>query len=111
VAEVECPSCGSAELDLVEVLRDERRRIACSVCGHEWLRGEAKRVYRSTTTIDDLRGKFPTPADVLPANLQRAETLKAQFLKANPESKWSTTVFRKRYRQLFSETGLPTASP
>jgi hypothetical protein len=78
VAEVECPSCGSAELDLVEVLPDERRRIACSVCGHEWLRGEAKRVYRSTTTIDDLRGKFPTPADVLPANLQRAETLKAQ---------------------------------
>jgi hypothetical protein len=85
VPEIKCPSCGSAELDLVEVLPDERRRIRCSACSHEWLRGEAKRVYKTTSTIDDLRRRFPAPADVMPENIQRAEALKAQFLQAHPE--------------------------
>jgi hypothetical protein len=39
---VVCPECGSKELELVEVLEDERRKIRCASCGHEWLRGEAK---------------------------------------------------------------------
>jgi hypothetical protein len=39
---VTCPECGSEELGLVEVLEDERRRLKCEVCGHEWLRGDAK---------------------------------------------------------------------
>lgn len=43
-----CEQCGSDELQLVEVLDDERRRIKCESCGHEWLRGEARA--RSTTS-------------------------------------------------------------
>ena len=39
---VDCPQCGSNDLDLIEVLEDERRRVKCESCGHEWLRGEAK---------------------------------------------------------------------
>jgi hypothetical protein len=37
-----CPQCGSLDIDLVGVLQDERRRVKCEACEHEWLRGEAK---------------------------------------------------------------------
>jgi hypothetical protein len=111
VPEIVCPSCGSAALDLVEVLPDERRRIRCSACGNEWLRGDPKRVYKTTSTIDDLRRRFPAPADVRPENIQRAEALKAQFLQARPEGRWSTSAFRERYQRLFSKAGLAAAIP
>ena len=39
---VVCPKCGSTDLDLVEVLEDERRLVKCEACGHEWLRGDAQ---------------------------------------------------------------------
>jgi transposase-like protein len=39
---VACPKCGASNLDLVEVLEGERRRVKCEKCGFEWLRGEAK---------------------------------------------------------------------
>jgi hypothetical protein len=39
---VKCPECGSEDLDLIEVQEDGRRRIACTTCGNEWLRGQVK---------------------------------------------------------------------
>lgn len=38
-----CEECASNDLDLVEVLPDGRRRVACASCGHTWIRGTADR--------------------------------------------------------------------
>jgi hypothetical protein len=54
---------------------------------------------------------LPRPADVRPQVLQRAEALKARFLKANPEGKTTQTEFRETYQHLFSKDGLAEASP
>ena len=57
---VECPQCGSSELALVEVLEDERRRIGCELCGHQWLQGEAKRASpRGRPTREPAEAKPP----------------------------------------------------
>jgi hypothetical protein len=108
---VACPECGSAELDLVEVLEDERRRVKCESCGHEWLRGEARVVYKTTASIDDLRKRFPSPEDVKPDILDRADLLKQQYLKDHPSSTAQAVEFRERYRQVFSKEGLKDAAP
>ena len=59
---VACPECGSVELDLVELLEDERRRVKCQSCGHEWLRGEPQqqRVGAKRTLRDPAEAKEPT---------------------------------------------------
>ncbi len=108
---VECPECGSTELDLVERLEDERRRLKCESCGHEWLRGEARAVYKTTTSIDDLRKRFPSPEDVKPDIVERADLLKQQYLKDHASSSAAAIEFRERYRQVFSEEGLRDTAP
>jgi hypothetical protein len=108
---VMCPQCGSSEIDLKEVLEDERRRIRCESCGHEWLRGEARVVYKSTTSIDDLRLRFPSPDDVEASVAERAERLKREFLAANPSSTPQALDFRERYQRIFSRQGIEQAAP
>lgn len=108
---VACSECGSDELDLLEVLPDERRRIKCESCGNVWLRGQAKRVYRTITTIDDLRTRFPSPQDVDAQVRQRAASLKADYLEEHPSSSPTAVDFRERYRELFTKEGLPRATP
>lgn len=54
---VACPECGPSELDLLEVLEDERRRLKCEACDHEWLRGEAQGGHRSSALSDLLLGR------------------------------------------------------
>lgn len=39
---VTCPNCGGDDLDLVERLPGETRRIRCNACGHDWVRGQAR---------------------------------------------------------------------
>lgn len=108
---VSCPQCSSTDLDLVEVLEDERRRLKCEDCGHEWLRGEARVVYKTTTSIDDLRKRFPSPEDVKPDVLDRASVLKQEYLKAHPASTVQAVEFRERYQEIFSPEGLSKATP
>lgn len=108
---VECPECSSAELGLVEVLEDERRRLKCESCGHEWLRGVARVVYKTTASIDDLRKRFPSPEDVKPDILDRADLLKQEYLKDHPSSSAQAVEFRERYRRIFSREGLQGAAP
>jgi hypothetical protein len=108
---VACPECSSTELNLVEVLEDERRRLKCESCGHEWLRGEARVVYKTTISIDDLRKRFPSPDDVKPDTLDRADQLKQEYLKTHPSSTAQAVEFRERYRQIFSKEGLKGAVP
>ena len=108
---VACPECGSGELDLVEMLEDERRRLKCETCGHEWVRGEARVVYKTTTSIDDLRKRFPSPDDVKAESAQRARELKQVFLTAHPAADPRALEFRERYRQIFSREGLRGSVP
>lgn len=108
---VTCPQCGSTDLDLVKVLEDERRRVKCETCRHEWLRGEARVVYKTTTSMDDLRRRFPSPDDVEPGISAGAADLKREYLDRHPSSSTSAVEFRKRYGQLFSRERLEQATP
>lgn len=108
---VACPECGSAELDLVEVLEDERRRLKCESCGHEWLRGEARVIYKTTRSIEDLRKSFPSPDDVRPEVAERARVLKEKYLKTHPAASSQALEFRERYQEVLSKEGLAQASP
>lgn len=108
---VACPECGSADLDLVEVLEDERRRVKCESCGHEWLRGEARVVYKTSRSIEDLRKSFPSPDDVRPEDAERARALKEEYLKGHPAASTQALEFRERYQAVFSKEGLAKASP
>ncbi len=69
-----CPSCASGDLS-GEPTDDGRIRTVCHDCGHEWMRGEAKRVYKTVTTIEDLRRRFPSPGDVRPEVVERVAAL------------------------------------
>ena len=108
---VACPECSSTELDLVEVLKDERRRLKCEDCGNEWLRGEARVVYKTTRSIEDLRKSFPSPDDVRAEVAERARALKEEYLKGHPAASPEALEFRDRYRQIFSKEGLKGTAP
>jgi hypothetical protein len=108
---VVCPSCGGDDVDLVEATDDGRRRVRCLECGEVWVRGEAKRVYRTTTTFDDLRRRFPGPEDVPEHARRAAEDLKAQFLRRHPVVDPAVVSFWHRYQEVFSPEGLYAADP
>jgi hypothetical protein len=107
---ISCPSCGSGDPD-GEALDDGRIRTICTGCGHEWLRGEAKRVYQSVKTIHDVRRQFPGPDDVRPEARQRVEDLKQRFLAERPEPRPEVLAFWAKYAEIFSERGLGQADP
>ena len=48
---VACPNCDSSELELDEILEDQRRQIRCESCGHVWIRGESKPIPRRPKSV------------------------------------------------------------
>jgi hypothetical protein len=108
---VECQNCGSNDLELVEVLEDERRRLRCLSCAHEWLRGEPKRVYKTTTTFQDLKGTFPSQDDVSAEALARASELAKAFRTTHVDMDPRVAAFRARYLDLFSQDALAHVTP
>ncbi len=108
---VECPNCSSSDLDLVEDLDDGRKRVRCNSCHHEWIRGEAKRVFKTTATFEDLRKRFPSPDDIAPDVVRLVADLKAAYLLEHPTADARALEFRDRYGRMFSQSALPTASP
>jgi Zn ribbon nucleic-acid-binding protein len=111
---VECPQCSSSDdLDLIEDLADGRKHIRCPACGHDWLRGEERRVYKTVQppTFEETRAQFPSADDAPAAAVQRAAALKAEFLQAHPASEPGTVEFRDRYRGLFSKERLASTTP
>lgn len=112
MALIACPKCQSEDITGT-AQPDSQILIHCADCGHEWLRGEARRDpgRPAVQTIDSLHAAFPTAADVRPDVRERVELLKAEFQLDRPQTDPGVGAFRERYQQLFSVEGLPDASP
>ena len=110
MALIACPKCNSENIDGVPQ-PDSQLLIHCSDCGHEWLRGEARRDpgRPAVRTIDSLHASFPTAADVRPDVRERVALLASEFLLDRPEPDPEVAGYRARYQELFSREGLSTA--
>jgi Zn ribbon nucleic-acid-binding protein len=114
VVPVECPQCSSSDdLVLIEDLEDGRKHIRCPACGHDWLRGEERRVYRAVPppTLEEMRAQFPSAAAAPTGAVRGAAALKAEYLQAHPASDPRGVEFRDRYKGLFSKERLGSTTP
>jgi hypothetical protein len=112
MALIACPTCNSEDINGTPQA-DSRLLIHCNECGHEWLRGEARRdpARPAVRTIESLHAAFPTVADVRPDVRERVAMLVSEFLLDRPEPDPEAAPYRARYQELFSREGLPTATP
>jgi hypothetical protein len=112
LALITCPTCSSEDIDGTPQ-PDSRLLIHCNACGHEWLRGEARRdpARPAVQTAESLQATFPSPADVRPDVRERVMLLTSEFLMERPEPDPAVEAYRVRYAELFTRDGLPTATP
>jgi hypothetical protein len=112
MALIACPKCASEDIDGTPQ-PDSRLLIHCQSCGHEWLRGEARRdpSRPAVQTIDSLHAEFPTVLDVRPEVRERVMMLQSEFLLERREPDPAVAEYRARYQEAFSREGLPTAPP
>ncbi len=112
MALITCPTCRSEDIDGTPQ-PDSRLLIHCNACGHEWLRGEARRdpARPAVQTAESLQATFPAPADVRPDVRERVMLLTSEFLMERPEPDPAVEAYRVRYAELFTRDGLRTATP
>ncbi|MGZ6812093.1 MAG: hypothetical protein ACXVF0_20655 [Blastococcus sp.] len=112
MALIACPKCSSEDIDGIPQ-PDSRLLIHCQNCGHEWLRGEARRdpSRPAVQTIDSLHAEFPTVLDVRPEVRERVMMLQSEFLLERREPDPSVADYRARYQEAFSREGLPSVPP
>src|SRR5688500_17441740 len=112
MALIACPQCNSEDITGTPQA-DSRLLITCAACGHEWLRGEARRgpSRPAVRTIDSLHASFPTPLDVRFDVRERVSTLIADYTPTHRGTDPDVAEYRARYQELFSREGLPSASP
>jgi hypothetical protein len=112
MALIACPKCNSEDINGTPQA-DSRLLIHCEDCGHEWLRGEARRdpSRPAVRTIDSLHAEFPTTRDVRPDVRERVATLVADFQLNHPAPDPAVAAYRERYQEMFRREGLATASP
>jgi hypothetical protein len=112
MALIACPKCNSEDINGTPQA-DSRLLIHCEDCGHEWLRGEARRdpSRPAVRTIDSLHAEFPTTRAVRPDVRERVATLVADFQLNHPAPDPAVAAYRERYQELFRREGLATASP
>ena len=112
MALIACPKCNSEDINGTPQ-PDSRLLIHCEDCGHEWLRGEARRDpgRPAVRTIDSLHAAFPTVLDVRPDVRERVAMLVSEFQLDHPQPDPEVADYRAKYQELFSREGLPTASP
>jgi hypothetical protein len=112
LALITCPTCSSEDIDGTPQ-PDSRLLIHCNACGHEWLRGEARRdpARPAVQTAESLQATFPSPADVRPDVRERVMLLTSEFLMERPEPDPAVEAYRVRYAELFTRDGLRTATP
>jgi hypothetical protein len=109
---LECATCQTDEhVELVQRLSGTQKKVKCTNCGDEWLRGEPARQSRPLPTLEDIKKQFPKPGDVDPVKLARANELKAEFLRREPEPVPNVAPYWRKYQQVFSAEGLPRADP
>ncbi|QDW30917.1 hypothetical protein FFF93_014920 [Arthrobacter sp. KBS0702] len=110
--DLDCSTCLTDEYVVrVEMLSGTQRRLKCEHCGFEWLRGEPERQKIPLPTLEDIKKRFPKPGDVDPVKLARANELKSEFLKREPEPEPNVAPYWAKYQQVFSAEGLPNADP
>lgn len=110
--DLDCSTCLTDEYVVrVEMLSGTQRRLKCERCGFEWLRGEPERQKIPLPTLEDIKKRFPKPGDVGPVKLARANELKSEFLKREPEPEPNVAPYWAKYQQVFSAEGLPNADP
>ena len=112
MALINCPICSSEDINGTPQ-PDSRLLIHCNNCGHEWLRGEARRdpARPAVRTIESLHASFPTAADVRPEVRERVMLLASEFLLERPETDPDVEAYRSRYAELFTREGLRSATP
>ena len=112
MALIACPKCNSEDITGTPQA-DSRLLIHCADCGHEWLRGEARRDpgRPAVRTVDSLHAAFPTAADVRPDVRERVQLLVSEFQLEHREPDADAAAFRTRHQELFSRDGLSSASP
>ncbi|WP_435735294.1 hypothetical protein V5D56_10480 [Cellulosimicrobium sp. PMB13] len=114
IAGLECGTCGSGDIELLDVLPDGRRRVCCVDCGQSWVRGTATVPTRPRPlpTFEELRKTFPSADDVVPERLVHAEVLKRRYLaEVSPLPDPAVAHYWTKYQRIFSAEGLPTADP
>ena len=107
-----CPVCSDEyDIELVRV-EDDGARVVRHRCGWEWTHG-APRVARPKAghAFDTLKSRFPKPEDVDTRWAERAERLKAEFLRRTPQPDTRVAAYWARYQHIFSREGLWTCSP
>jgi len=109
---IACPQCSSEDINGTPQA-DSRLLIHCENCGHEWLRGEARRdpSRPAVRTIDSLHAAFPSPLDVRLDVRERVAGLVSDFQVDQHELDPAVAEFRAKYQPLFTGDGLRDASP
>ncbi|KQS69153.1 hypothetical protein [Modestobacter sp. Leaf380] len=112
MALITCPECSSEDITGTPQ-PDSRLLIHCAACGHEWLRGEARRdpARPHARTAETLAAEFPQAADVRPDVRERIAALEAEFLTVEREPDPDAEGFATRYREQFAAENLRDASP
>jgi len=112
ILDLNCPACGTDEhVKLVANMPDARKKLGCTSCGREWVRGTASEKVPTLPTLAEIRARFPKPGDVDPERLAHAQELKLSFLSKVPEPDPDVIQYWHRYQHVFSAVGLPTAAP
>lgn len=111
MAVARCTSCGSSDIGLLETLPDTRKHVSCLDCGHDWIRGEAARVFAPAPRTVGTQRRFPRPSDVTAQRLAWVAELREAFLARQPEPDPEVAEYWRRYQQLFTVDGLAEAAP
>jgi hypothetical protein len=106
LALINCPACSSEDINGTPQ-PDSRLLIHCNDCGHEWLRGEARRdpARPAVQTSESLHAAFR------PDVRDRVMLLTSEFLLERPEPDPNVGPYRERYAELFTRDNLRNATP
>ena len=125
MALIACPNCNSEDINGTPQA-DSRLLIHCNDCGHEWLRGEARRdpSRPAVQTFDSLHASFPTPPPSAPTSASGSTRSRPSSCwtaaSPTPTSRSSATATRSssaarawppRRRRTSTSSPTPTPSP
>lgn len=109
-----CPMC--ADDEDVSVVRGVApdRQVVRHRCGYEWEHVTASSERFSTSTrrsYDQLATRFPTAVDVPAEWMERANDLKVDYLRSEPDFDPGVAEYWAKYQEVFSKDGLWSCDP